>query len=109
MNCYLENLNESELKDVKHMKAIVFLVSRRFLGNNQIHPLQRVKAEWKGDFRFGLEGSFSRSFKSLLFWILSRLFSSIFLNSGHTKMNTEGRTRLDDVWVSKICQFFPDF
>ena len=62
------------------------------------HPLQRVKAEWNGDFRFGRREeyrSFSRSFKKPFVFDTFQAISTNFLNSRHMKMNTEGMRPLD--------------
>ena len=87
------------------------------------HPLQRVEAEWKNDFRFG--GKYTASSitvsKSLLFWILSRLFPSIFYQwtyeDERRKNETSGKVQVSKfiksslIFTSKccaICQPFQD-
>ena len=80
------------------------------------HPLQRVKAKWNSDFRFGGKSAGASNkashaaSKSLLFSFVLDTFqaiSVIFFNStgtrqGHTKKNI----RPLDLYVRKICDFY---
>ena len=68
---------------------------RKILASSQTHPLQRVEAEWKGDFRFGgrVPQLQSRSSKSLLFSFVLDTFQAISVNfyqCRYTKKNIEG-------------------
>ena len=95
------------LKVVQFLQCIEALSPAR----TTLHSLQRVEAEWKGDVQFGLEGRALQLLSQLQKPFVLDTFQAISVNSfnsGHTKMNTEGRRPLD-VWVSKTCQFFPDF
>ena len=74
------------------------------------HPLQRVEAKWKGDFRFG--GKSTRSFKKLLlqlqkafcffcFGYFPGYFRQFFYSSDTRRRNITPM----DVEVNKICDF----
>ena len=89
---FLLRLLETVYKN--HFEFIVILCPT--ILDNKTHQLQRVEAEWKGDFRFGGKSTaasmsqFKKPFVFFRFGYFPGYFRQFFQQCRHTKKNIEG-------------------